>query len=125
MPADTIRRQYGVTSNNRPRLKTIGPNGKVRSKILPMPPLPTLLEGASGAEEMERLVQVYARGRTDGRRAARRDRGRLLAALIHEGVHHTTLQNACDWSGAHLRRELLHFGGLDTAQIRKIESRFW
>ena len=74
---------------------------------------------------MERLVQVYARGRADGLKAARRDRGRLLATLVHEGVHHTTLQNACDWSGAHFRRELLHYGGLSTARIRKIEEQYF
>ena len=91
MTTARIRHQYGVTSNNRPRLKTIWPNGKVRSRILPMPPLGALLEGASGAEEMERLVQVYARGRADGRRAARRERGRLLANLVREGVHHTRI----------------------------------
>ena len=90
-----------------------------------MPPLGALLEGASGAEEMERLVQVYARGRADGRRAARRERGRLLANLVREGVHHTRILNACDWSRAHFRRELLHFGGMNTATVKRIEDAYW
>ena len=90
-----------------------------------MPPLGALLEGASGAEEMERLVQVYARGRADGRRAARRERGRWLTNLVREGVHHTRILNACDWSGAHFRRELLHFGGVNTATVKRIEDAYW
>ena len=33
--------------------------------------------------------------------------------------------NACDWSGAHFRRELLHFGGMNTATVKRIEDAYW
>lgn len=95
-----IRFVLGVTSSGRPRLKTIWPNGKIRSRFLPMPTLKALVEDAIAPEEQQRLVQVYARGLADGRRRARRARGHLLAALVYEGASLAHLQNALDQSAA-------------------------